>query len=224
MTDAKSHQRVNDILLGPLERPALLWLSAHMPAWVNPDILTLIGILGAVIICAGYILTNVSNGFLWLASLGFVINWFGDSLDGSLARYRRIERPKYGFFVDHTVDAFSQLLIFLGLGLSPYVSFSIAAMALVGYLLMTVLVYVDTFVSGVFKISYGKFGPTEMRVLAILVNAAFFFVGRPTIETSYGTVIVYDLVVLVIALAFIFVFLITTARRARELARLEESG
>lgn len=224
MTDAKSHQRVNDILLGPLERPALLWLSAHMPAWINPDILTLIGILGAVIICAGYILSGVSSAFLWLATLGFVINWFGDSLDGSLARYRQIERPKYGFFVDHTVDAFSQLLIFMGLGLSPYVSFSVAALALVGYLLMTVLVYVDTFVSGVFKISYGKFGPTEMRVLAILVNAAFFFVGRPIIETALGPVALYDLVVLAIALAFVLVFLISTTRRARELARLEEGG
>jgi phosphatidylglycerophosphate synthase len=221
MTDAKSHKRVNDILLGPLERPALLWLSAHMPPWISPDILTLIGILGAVIICAAYVLTNVDRGFLWLASLGFVINWFGDSLDGSLARYRRIERPKYGFFVDHTVDAFSQLLIFLGLGLSPYVSFSIAALALVGYLLMTVLVYVDTYVSGVFKISYGKFGPTEMRVLAILVNAIFFFVGRPVVETAMGTVAVYDLLVLAIAFALIVVFLVSTLKRARELAKLE---
>jgi phosphatidylglycerophosphate synthase len=221
MTDAKSHKRVNDILLGPLERPALLWLSAHMPPWISPDILTLIGILGAVIICAAYVLTNVDRGFLWLASLGFVINWFGDSLDGSLARYRRIERPKYGFFVDHTVDAFSQLLIFLGLGLSPYVSFSIAALALVGYLLMTVLVYVDTYVSGVFKISYGKFGPTEMRVLAILANAIFFFVGRPVVETAMGTVAVYDLLVLAIAFALIVVFLVSTLKRARELAKLE---
>jgi phosphatidylglycerophosphate synthase len=221
MTDAKSHKRVNDILLGPLERPALLWLSAHMPPWISPDILTLIGILGAVIICAAYVLTNVDRGFLWLASLGFVINWFGDSLDGSLARYRRIERPKYGFFVDHTVDAFSQLLIFLGLGLSPYVSFSIAALALVGYLLMTVLVYVDTYVSGVFKISYGKFGPTEMRVLAILANAIFFFVGRPVVETAMGTVAVYDLLVLAIAFALIVVFLVSTVKRARELAKLE---
>jgi archaetidylinositol phosphate synthase len=224
MTDTKSHQRVNDILLGSLERPALLWFSAHMPAWINPDILTLIGILGAVIICAGYVLSNVSSGFLWLASLGFVINWFGDSLDGSLARYRKIERPKYGFFVDHTVDAFSQLLIFLGLGLSPYVSFSIAALALVGYLLMSVLVYVDTYVSGVFKISYGKFGPTEMRVIAILVNTAFLLVGRPEVKTALGTVSVYDLVVLAIALAFVFVFLVSTAKRARELAKLEEGG
>jgi phosphatidylglycerophosphate synthase len=149
------------------------------------------------------------------------VAWFGDSLDGSLARYRRIERPKYGFFVDHTVDAFSQLLIFLGLGLSPYVSFSIAALALVGYLLMTVLVYVDTYVSGVFKISYGKFGPTEMRVLAILANAIFFFVGRPVVETAMGTVAVYDLLVLAIAFALIVVFLVSTLKRARELAKLE---
>ena len=109
-----------------------------MPAWMSPDLLTLIGILGAVIIFAGYALTKVNSIFVWLASIGFVVNWFGDSLDGTLARYRKIERPKYGFFVDHTVDAFSQLLIFVGLGLSIYVSFSVAALALTGYLLMII--------------------------------------------------------------------------------------
>ncbi len=110
MSQMKPHQRVNDILLGPLERPALAWLAAHMPAWVSPDTLTGIGVLGAVIIFLSYSLSNVHSGFLWLASLGFVINWFGDSLDGTLARYRRCERPKYGYFIDHTVDAFNEFL------------------------------------------------------------------------------------------------------------------
>ena len=122
MGDIKPHQRVNDILLGPLERPALQWLAAHMPAWINPDILTGIGILGAVLIFFSYWLSNALPGFLWVASLGFVINWFGDSLDGTLARYRQSERPKYGFLVDHTVDSFNEVLIALGLGLSPYVT------------------------------------------------------------------------------------------------------
>ena len=83
MADTKSHRRVNDILLGPLERPALRWLAAHMPAWVNPDILTGVGILGSVVTFLSYWLTNINANFLWLASLGLVINWFGDSLDGS---------------------------------------------------------------------------------------------------------------------------------------------
>ena len=222
MTEKTKHKRVNDILFGPLERPALQWLAAHMPGWMSPDILTLIGIIGAFIIFTGYVLSNTNPAFLWLASLGFVINWFGDSLDGTLARYRKIERPKYGFFVDHTVDAFGQLWILAGIGLSPYVSFSVAMLALVGYLMMSVLVYVTTFVTGEFKISYGKLGPTEIRVIAILANVAFFFGGVRMIEFSFGSYPIYDLLILAIALLLIGIFTVTTASRAYELSKLDE--
>ena len=221
MSDKQSHKRINDILLGPLERPALQWLAAHMPTWMTPDLLTIIGILGAVIILTGYVLSNENASFLWLATFGFVVNWFGDSLDGTLARYRKIERPKYGFFVDHTVDAFSQLLIFAGIGLSPYVSFELAMLALVGYLLMSILVYVDTYVTGVFKISYGKLGPTEMRAIAIILNIAFLYVGVPTIDLSFVQISIYDLVTLLIASILILIYIFSTIRRAGELARLE---
>jgi phosphatidylglycerophosphate synthase len=193
-----------------------------MPGWMTPDILTLIGIIGALIIFSGYVLSGTNPAFLWLASLGFVINWFGDSLDGTLARYRKIERPKYGFFVDHTVDAFGQLWILAGIGLSPYVSFSVAMLALVGYLMMSVLVYVTTFVTGEFKISYGKLGPTEIRVIAILANVAFFFGGVRMIEFSFGSYPVYDLLILAIALLLIGIFTVTTASRAYELSKLDE--
>ncbi len=215
------HKRINDILLGPLERPALQWFAAHMPGWVTPDTLTLIGILGSLVILVGYGLTAVSPAFVWLASLGFFINWFGDSLDGTLARYRKIERPKYGFFVDHTVDAFSYLLVFGGLGLSIYVSFTVALLALVGYLMMSVLVYVDTYVTGRFKLSYGRFGPTEIRALAVLLNAAFFFVGVPEIEMPYGPAPVYDLAVLALAAILVLIFMSSTFRRARELSDID---
>lgn len=219
----KPHKRVNDILLGPLERPALQWLSAHMPAWMNPDILTGIGILGSVIIFVSYCLSNLNPVFLWLASLGLVINWFGDSLDGTLARYRQIERPKYGFFVDHTVDAFSELLVVLGLGLSPYVRFEIACLALIGYLLMSVLVYIRTYVEGVFKISYGKLGPTEVRVILIIVNAIMYFFNLPAISLPLlGITTIFDLIVASIALTLFIIFTSSTIRQAVELARIGE--
>lgn len=222
MSSDNSHERVNDILLGPLERPALRWFSSHLPLWVTPDVLTLIGTLGAIIILVGYVLSHQNAAFLWLASFGFFVNWFGDSLDGTVARYRKIERPKYGFFVDHTVDAFGQLLILTGLGLSPYVSFSAAALALIGYLLMSIYVYVDTFVSGVFKISFVKFGPTEVRAIAVIINAIFFFVGVKTVALPFGEVNPYDLILLAIAGILIITFLVSTYNRARELALLEE--
>ena len=165
MKEINQHKRVNDILLGPLERPALHWLAAHMPSWVTPDACTAIGVLGALLTMISYGLSNYSPSYLWLASLGFVINWFGDSLDGTLARYRHIERPRYGFYIDHIIDVVCQVMIFLGLGLTPFVSFNVACLALIGYLMLSILVYVRTYVAGEFKISYGGLGPTESRAL-----------------------------------------------------------
>lgn len=221
-SDIATHKRVNDILLGPLERPALAWLVARMPPWVTPDVLTGIGVAGSAVVFAGYVLTHVHSGFLWLASLGFVINWFGDSLDGTLARYRHIERPRYGFFVDHTVDVVSEYLVFIGLGLSPYVRFEIACLALIGYLLLSVLSYVRTCVDGVFKISYTKLGPTEMRAIAILANTVIFAVGNPGLELPVGTVTVYDGIVAAIAVALTVGFLVSMLQQARRMAALGE--
>jgi len=222
MGNIKSHKRVNDILLGPLERPALQWLAAHMPAWMNPDILTGIGVMGAVIIFFSYWLSNEVPAFLWIASLGFVINWFGDSLDGTLARYRKIERPKYGFFVDHTMDCFSEVLVVMGLGLSPYVTFSVACLALIGYLLMSVLVYIRTYVYGVFQISYGKFGPTEVRVILILLNVVMYFLGTPEVELPLGLGTVYDIPIILVAVVLVMLFTAGSIRDAVELAKVGE--
>ncbi|MEA3439586.1 MAG: CDP-alcohol phosphatidyltransferase family protein [Chloroflexota bacterium] len=215
MSKIKSHQRVNDILLGPLERPALAWLAAHQPAWMTPDILTIIGIFGSVLIFVSYALSRINPAFLWLASLGFVINWYGDSLDGTLARHRKIERPKYGFFVDHIVDAISEVMVFLGLGLTYYVRFDIAAIALVGYLLMSVYVYVTTAVTGVFQISYGKFGPTEVRVLAILANTAMFFFGTAVILREPIDISIYDVFVAIVAVALYGIFIGKSLQQAK---------
>jgi phosphatidylglycerophosphate synthase len=192
-----------------------------MPAWVTSDMLTGVGVFGALVIFAGYSLTNLDKAFLWLASMGFVINWFGDSLDGTLARYRKAERPRYGFFVDHTVDALNEVLIFLGLGLSPYIRFEIASLALIGYLLMSILVYVTTAVTGEFRISYGKLGPTEVRVIAILANTLIFFFGNPAISTPWGTLTIFDLVAALIAGILFLIFIFSTLQEARGLAELE---
>ena len=222
MSESQKHKRVNDILLGPLERPALQWLAAHAPSWMTPDKLTGLGILGSLTIFVAYILTGVDKNFLWLVNVGFIINWYGDSLDGTVARYRKIERPKFGFFIDHTTDAFSQFFVVMGLGLSPYVRFEVAAMALIGYLLMSVYVYVDTYVSGVFKISYGKIGPTEVRAIIVLVNVIVYFFGNPSLTFSFGEFSAFDLFVLALAALLFTIFTVSTLTRARELARLGE--
>jgi len=223
MPSVEKHQRENKILLGFLERPALNWLAAHMPAWVTPDTMTWLGILASVMIFVSYSLTHLSPNFLWLASLGFILNWLGDSLDGTLARYRRIERPRYGFLVDHWVDAISTLLIFMGLGLSPYVDLTVACLGVIAYLLLSIMVYLITYVTGVFNIAYISLGPTEIRVMAILLNTAIFFIGNPTFNLPYfGLTSFYTLFVAVISLLMFVYFMVNTGLQARRLALLDQ--
>lgn len=222
MEDIKKHKRVNDMLLGPLERPALQWLAKTSPKWITPDVLTTIGTLASVGIFAGYALTNQSTWWLWFVNLGFIVNWYGDSLDGTLARFRKIERPKFGFYIDHTVDAVSEFLTIIGIGLSPFLRLDIAAFALIGYLLMSVHVYVRTCVDGVFKISFSKVGPTEMRAIIVLVNIAIFFVPEFFLrELAFG-LRPFDIIGVGLAAGMGIAFLTASSREAARLRRLGE--
>jgi archaetidylinositol phosphate synthase len=224
MDKSLTHQRINDILLGPLERPALKWLSIHMPRWVTPDHMTILGVVAAIIIFISYWLTTYDSNFLWMASFGLVLNWFGDSLDGNLARYRHIERPKYGYFIDHTVDAFSEILVGIGIGLSPYVRFDVALLGLIGYMLMSVFVYISTYVKGIFKISFSKVGPTEFRLMLIAANTLVYFIGNPVLKLSFVTVSVYDAIGIIAAITLFILFIVSTIVQAIELSKLEIPG
>jgi phosphatidylglycerophosphate synthase len=223
MTSVEEHKRENKILLGFLERPALHWLAAHMPGWVTPDILTWIGIGASVLIFVSYSLTNVSPNYLWLANLGFFLNWFGDSLDGTLARYRKIERSRYGFLIDHWIDALSAVLIFLGLGLSPYVNLVVASLAVISYLLVSIMVYLITYVTGVFTITNAMIGPSEIRLLAIILNIVIFFSGEVVFNLPWlGETSLYTLVAGALALIMFLYFMINTSIQARKLMLLDE--
>jgi phosphatidylglycerophosphate synthase len=208
----KKHTRINDIALGFLERPALQFLARKMPSWVNPDILTGLGLLAALLVGVSYYLTNFNNNFLWLASFGLIINWFGDSLDGTLARYRKIERPRYGFFLDHIVDSISEIFIFLGIGLSPLVDYKLASLVLIGYLCLSILIYLTTYVEGVFKISYGKMGPTEIRVIAIIANTVIYFLGNFDFNTIIGAISLYNIIAGFVAFLLFSFFLYTATK------------
>ncbi len=213
--------------MGKLEKDALAWLAKRMPAWVTPDTLTGLGLFASVVIFAGYALTRISPGYLWLASLGFLVHWLGDSLDGTLARYRNIERPRYGFFIDHTMDTFSLLLIFAGIAVSPYVHGMYAVLALVGYLVLSVYVYLATYTSGIFRITYLSVGPTELRLLAILANALVFFAGPVTeLRLSLGgaalALTIYDVIALGFAILALIAFIASSAVTAAALARADD--
>ena len=219
----QKQKRINDILLGPLERPALQWFCAHMPAWVTPDILTGIGVGGAILVTLGYALTTLDKNFIWLVNFGIFINWFGDSLDGSLARYRKIERPRYGFFVDHIFDAIGQVLAFVGFALSPYVRFDVAMFGLVVYLLMDVLVLARMSVQGIFKISYAKIGPTEVRTIVFLFNIMLYF-WNPSFSTPLGPFSLMDSVLSVTATGFTIALLYNSVRLARKLRDIDQQS
>ena len=217
----KKHRRVNDGFVAPLEKALLARIVTALPKRITPNMLTILGFAGSVIIMLGYLLTNLSPDYLWLASLGFVVNWFGDSLDGTLARHRRIERPKFGYYIDHTVDAFSQLLITVGLGLSPYVSLKVALFGLAGYFLVSINTYLTIHVRGVFQLSYGKLGPTEARLVAIAMNVIMYFQALPDFRLPIVHLTLYETIFLLLGVVLILMFIVSTIKQAAELAAME---
>ena len=164
MDEPKVVYRVHDSWLAAAERRLLVWIASRLPGWVTPDGLTGFGLAGAALCGLGYLGTYWSPTGLLVACLGIAMNWFGDSLDGSLARVRKIERPQYGFFIDHNTDIMSQVFIFFGLGLSPYMRFDTACLCLLSYWVASLYTFIRAVSIGMFQISYFGIGPTEIRI------------------------------------------------------------
>lgn len=168
----KSATRIQTSFLSSLEKRALLWMAERLPGRINSDHLTLLGLAGQIMAGVSYALARGNRWWL-IAGIGFLaLNWFGDSLDGTLARVRRQERPRYGFYVDHMIDSFGALCIMGGLALSGYMHPYIAFGLLTGFLLLSLQSYLTTYVLGEFRLSFWNFGPTELRVLLAVGNLA----------------------------------------------------
>lgn len=163
-------KRTQQSFLAGWEKKTLLWLAARTPAWINSDHLTLLGLVAMAGAGAGYWWSRASRLGLVVVIVCLALNWLGDSLDGTLARHRNCCRPRYGFYVDHVVDAFSALFLLGGLALSGYMSRWIALGLLVSYLMLSVEIYLASYTLGDFKISYFKMGPTELRLLLCIGN------------------------------------------------------
>jgi phosphatidylglycerophosphate synthase len=157
-------------VLAPLEKRTLIWLAHRMPYWVNSDHLTGLALIAMLLAGLSYWLASVTPVGLLLVVVFLAVNWFGDSLDGTLARVRRHQRPRYGFYVDHIVDAFGALFLLGGLGVSGHMSPFVAFALLVAYLLLLVETFLATQTLGRFKMSYFKVGPTELRILLAIGN------------------------------------------------------
>lgn len=215
------HQRTSEFILGPFEKRVLPWLAARLPKWVLPDHLTALGLFASTLIAASYMLSNRDARWLWVASLALVIQWFGDSLDGNLARYRKIERPRYGYYLDHLTDAYSTLAIGLGLGLSPYMLLSVGLAIVTSYLILSINVYLETYVFGTFSFSYGKLGPTEVRVLLIILNTLAYFKG-PDEFRLWGIGMTWlDIAGAIIAVSMLGLLLGRASGNLRRLAQME---
>lgn len=170
-------KRIQTSVLNGVEKKALVWLAQRQPKWMNSDMLTLIGVIGSIVVAAGYVLSNYNMAWLWLASAGFLINWYGDSLDGTLARVRGTQRPVYGFYLDHNVDGVTMAIMCIGAGLSDLLNLYVAMAVLVVYLLLSISVYINAHLKGEFKLTYAGMGPTEFRLIMIIVNTLFIYVA-----------------------------------------------
>jgi archaetidylinositol phosphate synthase len=157
-------------ILAPLERAALRGLARRMPARINSDHLSLLGLV-AMFLAGGFYAASGQNPLLLhLVNVCIFLNWFGDSLDGTLARYRDRQRPRYGFYVDHIIDTFGTMFLILGLALSGYMTERVAAVTLIVFLMLAINSYLAAHTLGIFKISHGKLGPTEIRLVLIIGN------------------------------------------------------
>jgi phosphatidylglycerophosphate synthase len=221
MMQFSSHLRVNNGMLQPLERPALQWLASHMPERVRPDLLTAIGFAGSCLAAVGYLLARWEPAFLWLASAGLAINWFGDSLDGTLARFRKIERHRYGFFLDQNIDAFEQLLVAIGIGLSGYIRPDLAMLTLAVYFMMSILGLSRALVLNIFSMTYIGVGLTELRVAFVILNAFMFFFPPHGFSLVNLRLNYAELVALIWIAIMLFGFVTEMKRDLRTLAREE---
>ncbi|HXG94306.1 MAG TPA: CDP-alcohol phosphatidyltransferase family protein [Blastocatellia bacterium] len=215
----KDAQRVQSSLLAPIERICLRWFAFHMPNWIKPDHLTALGFMAMFLAGAFYALARAWPPALLVVNFWLAINWFGDSLDGTLARARNKQRPRYGFYVDHIVDAFGALFMISGLALSGYMSVVVALLLVIAYFLLSINVYLATYTIGTFKLSFYKFSPTELRILIAIGNIVAF--AHPTTRAFGAQFLFFDVSAVVAMILMMAVIIVSVARNTAILYRAE---
>jgi phosphatidylglycerophosphate synthase len=212
-------RRVNRSLTASLEKRVLQWMAVRAPRWLSSDQLTLLGVSAQVAAGLCYALSRYDRRALLLVILCLALNWLGDSLDGTLARVRRIERPRYGFYVDHMADIFGSVALMCGLGCSGFLHWQTAVAMLVAFLLLASESYLATYTLSCFELSQGIFGPTEIRILLILGNLALL---RSPYANVFGhKILLFDLGGSIAAASMLAMALIVTLRHTAELYRCE---
>jgi archaetidylinositol phosphate synthase len=220
MTAHTNHTRINTGMLAGLEKRTLVWMAERLPRWVNSDHLTLLALLSMALAGGAFWAARYWLPALGLVVVALVLNWFGDSLDGTLARVRKHERPRYGFYVDHVLDIVGITLLVGGLTLSGFMTPLIAMAFLVAYLLVAAEVFLATAVNGRFRMSFLSVGPTELRIL-LAIGTLMLFV-RPTVSLfGVGEFRLFDIGFGVGTLGLAVALLTSTARTTVALYRAE---
>jgi phosphatidylglycerophosphate synthase len=214
-----THVREHHSILAAAEKRLLIFLAKRLPRAVNSDHLTALALFAMGMAGAAFAATWWDRRALWLVVAALALNWFGDSLDGTLARVRRVERPRYGFYVDHVLDIAGATLLLGGLACSPFMSPVIAFGVLVAYLLVSGEVFLATAVRGVFKMSVAGFGPTELRI-ALAIGAVALF-HDPRVAIGPLAIRLFDFGGAVAALGLIGVFVVAVRKNATALATAE---
>lgn len=205
--------RIQGGFTSSLEKRVLIWMAGRTPRWINSDHLTMLGFLAQVLAGVSYALARWDRDWLLAGIVFLALNWLGDSLDGTLARVRRQQRPRYGFYVDHIIDSFGGMALMGGLAISSYMHPYIAIGLLVAFLMLSIQSYLATYTLGEFQISFWNFGPTELRILLAAGNVALMY--RPMI--FHGQYRLFDVggVVGLIGMSVMLIFF--TARNTRRL-------
>jgi archaetidylinositol phosphate synthase len=218
-TTFASARRINRSLTASAEKKVLTWMAERAPAWVTSDRLTALGLMAQIGAGLSYALSRYNEWALLGVILCLVLNWFGDSMDGTLARVRNQQRPRYGFYVDHIVDIFGATALMCGLGFSGFVHWPVAVAMLIGFLLLSAESYLATYTLSCFQMSQGIFGPTEIRILLIIGNLALL---RDRFATVMGhRYLLFDIGGTIAAAAMFGMAIVIAARHTAELYRQE---
>ena len=213
--------RLQESFTAAAERKALAWLAVRLPAWVNSDHLTLLGFVAMLLAGASYAFARNHRSGLLLATFFLALNWFGDSLDGTLARLRNRQRPRYGFYVDHMVDTFGGFFLMGGLAMSGFIDWRIAAGMFVAFLMLSIEVYLATYTVGTFRLSFAKFGPTEIRILLALGNVELWLhPGARILGSSYR---LFDVAGIIAIAGMSLMLIVSTILNTLKLYRAEPS-
>lgn len=216
-SDFRDANRKQESILAAHEKRALIWIAERMPAWINSDHLTIVGSAGMFLTGVSYALARWERSAVLLATFFLFVNWFGDSLDGTLARVRNRLRPRYGFYVDHVTDSLGTAALFAGLGFSGLMSPVISVALLISFLLLSIEVYLATYTLGAFRLSHFKWSPTELRILLAIGNVAVLF--RPMVLGN--RYLLFDVGGAIGAAGMLLIMLVSFIRNTRILYREE---